>query len=115
MSHPTAVQLLEAVGLFLRQAEAALPGRLGFHAKVAGNVVAIVCRELAQDPDAAEARALAPFGGPAGVSAGLRSGALAPDDPALLSALTEAVVARLAVDNPRYPTLARLTASEESA
>ncbi|MFN7173647.1 MAG: DUF6285 domain-containing protein [Thermaurantiacus tibetensis] len=115
MSHPTAVQLLEAVGLFLREAEAALPGRLGFHAKVARNVVAIVCRELAQDPDSAEARALAAFGGPAAVSAGLRSGELAPDDPALLAALAEAVIARLAVDNPRYPTLARLRAPEDSS
>lgn len=108
MSHPSATELLAAVRLFLKEAEAALPGRLGFHARVAGNALAIVERELAADPDRAEAAALAPFGGPSGVCAGLRDGRLAPDDPALLDAMVRAAVARLAVDNPRYPTLARL-------
>ncbi len=110
MSHPSAVQLLEAVRLFLKEAEAALPPRLGFHARVAGNVLGIVSRELEADPDRAEAEALAAFGGAAAVCAGLRDGSLSPADPPLLAALTEAAVARLAVDNPRYPTLARLKA-----
>ncbi len=108
MSHPSARQLLEAVQLFLKEAEAALPQRLGFHAKVAGNVLAIVARELEADPDSAEQAALSAFGGAAGACAGLREGSLSPADPALLAALTRAAVARLDVDNPRYPTLARL-------
>jgi hypothetical protein len=108
MGHPDAGTLLAAVRLFLKEAEAALEGRLGFHARVAGNALAIVERELAQDPDAAEAAALAPFGGLQAVCAGLRSGALSPGDAALLAALRDAVLARLAVDNPRYATFARL-------
>ncbi len=108
MSHPTAVQLIEAVRLFLAEAEAALPGRLAFHARVAANVLGIVGRELEQAPDAAEAEALCAFGGASGVCAGLREGRLSPSDPALLAAVRQAVLARLAVDNPRYPTLARL-------
>ncbi|WP_448586731.1 DUF6285 domain-containing protein [Thermaurantiacus sp.] len=108
MGHPTNLQLIEAVRLFLKEAEAALPGRLGFHARVAGNALAIVARDLEADPDAAEAAALQPFGGVAGVCAGLRAGTLAPEDPALLAAIRAAVLARLAVDNPRYATFARL-------
>ncbi|MFQ3596406.1 MAG: DUF6285 domain-containing protein [Sphingomonadaceae bacterium] len=108
MSHPRAADLLEAVRLFLKEAEGALGGRLAFHAKVAGNVLGIVARELAQDPDAAEAQALAPFGGAKTVCEGLRSGRLSPADPVLVAAIREAALARLAVDNPRYPTFARL-------
>ena len=40
MSHPTATQLIEAVQLFLKEAEGELKGRLAFHAKVAGNALA---------------------------------------------------------------------------
>jgi hypothetical protein len=108
MSHPTAVQLLEAVQLFLKEAESQLSGRLAFHARVAANSLAIVARELAQDPDAAEAAALAPFGGATALCEGLRDGRLAPEHPALLKAIRQAALARLAVDNPRYATFARL-------
>ena len=108
MSHPTAEQLLAAVRLFLKEAEGQLTGRLAFHAKVAANSLAIVEREIAQDPDAAEAAALAPFGGASALCEGLRDGRLAPDDPVLLKAIRQALLARLAVDNPRYATFARL-------
>jgi hypothetical protein len=108
MSHPTATQLLEAVQLFLKEAEAALEGRLAFHAKVAANTLSIVTRELAQDPDSAEARALAPFGGVAATCQALRDGTLGPEDPVLLRAIREAALARLATDNPRYATYTRL-------
>jgi hypothetical protein len=108
MSHPTATALIEAVQLFLKEAEGALSGRLAFHAKVAGNVLGIVVRERAQDPDSAEARALAAFGGVSGTCEGLRDGRLDPSNPALLAAVREATLARLAVDNPRYTTFGRL-------
>jgi hypothetical protein len=108
MSHPTTTQLLEAVQLFLKEAGAALDGRLAFHARVAANTLAIVTRELAQDPDAAEAEALAPFGGVAAACRALRDGRLDPGDQALLRAVREAALARLGVDNPRYATYARL-------
>jgi hypothetical protein len=108
MSHLTAEQLLEAVRLFLKEAEGQLSGRLAFHAKVAANSLAIVEREIAQDPDGAEATALAPFGGATALCEGLRDGSLLAEDPALLRAIREAALARLAVDNPRYATFDRL-------
>jgi hypothetical protein len=108
MSHPTVAELLAAVHGFLKEAEGALSGRLAFHAKVAANTLAIVERELAQDPDSAEAAALAPFGGVAETCRRLRTGDLAPDDPALLAAIRTAALARLATDNPRYATFVRL-------
>ena len=43
---PSVSQLVDAVRLFLAEAETALSGRLAFHAKVAGNALAIVQREL---------------------------------------------------------------------
>ena len=108
MSHPTATQLIEAVQLFLKEAEGELKGRLAFHAKVAGNALAIVTRELAQQPDAAEQQALAPFGGADNLCETLRAGAIDPEEKALLKAVRQGVLARLAVDNPRYATFARL-------
>ncbi len=108
MSHPTAIELLQAVQLFLKEAEGALSGRLAFHARVAANSLAIVQRELAQDPDAAEAQALAPFGGVSALCTALRDGGIDPQDPALLKAIRQAALARLATDNPRYATFARL-------
>ena len=108
MSHPTAEQLLAAVRLFLKEAEGALSGRLAFHAKVAANSLAIVEREIAQNPDAAEAEALAPFGGAAALCEALRDGRIDPQDPAVLKAIRQAVLARLATDNPRYATFGRL-------
>lgn len=112
MSHPTSLQMLEAVQLFLKEAEGELKGRLAFHAKVAGNALAIVGRELAQQPDGAEARALEAFGGVAAVCEGLRDGRLDPSDPALLRAIRAAVLARCAVDNPRYASFTRLQQRE---
>lgn len=109
MSHPTATQLLEAVQLFLKEAEGELSGRLAFHAKVAANTAAIVARELQQAPDEAEAAAFAPFGGVKAACERLRAGRLSPEDPALLKAIRAGALARLAVDNPRYATFQRLT------
>ncbi|WP_199553549.1 DUF6285 domain-containing protein [Sandaracinobacteroides hominis] len=112
MSHPTAAQLIEAVQLFLKEAEGELTGRLAFHAKVAGNTLAIVNRELAQNPETTEAEALAPFGGVAAACEDLRNGRLDPSDKALLRAIRKGVLARCAVDNPRYASFTRLTERE---
>ena len=49
---PTAEELLEAVGEFLEHDVLPLEGRVGFHGRVARNVVDIVRRELAHGPDA---------------------------------------------------------------
>ena len=111
-----AATLLRAVADFLKSVEAELSGRSAFHAKVAGNALAIVAREIEQVPQAAERAALAAFlGHDSGVDAlraelcgRLRNGQLTPETPGLLEALTKAVIAKARVDNPRYSTLARL-------
>ena len=116
MGHPSAADLAEAVQAFLKQAEAGLTGREAFHAKVAGNALGIVVRELRQQPDAVERAELAALLGRDGrlpalrslMCEGLRDGALGHASPGLLDALIVATRARLAVDNPKYSTLSRL-------
>jgi hypothetical protein len=111
-----AAALVSAVADFLKSVETQLTGQAAFHAKVAANALGIVGRELAQHPQAAEAAALAGFlGHDAGLDGlraelcgRLRSGQLTPETPGLLEALTEAVLAKVAVDNPRYSTFKRL-------
>jgi hypothetical protein len=113
-----AAVLIEAVADFLRSIEGDLPGQKAFHAKVAANALAIVARELAQQPGAAEAMALGDFLGHraslaalrAELCGRLRTGQLTPETPGLPEALTTATLARVSVDNPRYSTLARLAA-----
>lgn len=111
-----AATLVEAVAAFLKSVEPALAGQQAFHAKVAGNALAIVARELALRPQAVEAAALGGFlGHDAGIDGlraelcgRLRAGQLTPETPGLLEALTAAVLAKVAVDNPKYSTLARM-------
>ena len=112
MSHPTAPQLLEAVQTFLKEAEGALSGRLAFHAKVASNVLGTVLRELEGKPDEVELAAFQPFGGVDAVCEGLRDGRIDPEDKAVQRAIRTAVLARIATDNPRYATYARLAERE---
>lgn len=115
--YPSAADLIEAVRAFLQEIEASLVGREAFHAKVAGNVLGIVERELRQGPDRVEAEALAGLLGRdaplaelrAGVCAALREGQMSVDTPGLLDGLTTATLAKLAVDNPRFSTYRRLT------
>jgi len=112
-----AVTLVTAAADFLKSIEGELSGRSAFHAKVAGNALAIVARELEQAPQAAERAALAGFIGHdasldalrAELCGRLRAGQLTPETPGLLEALTAAVIAKVKVDNPRYSTLARLS------
>ncbi len=111
------VALVEAVAAFLKGIEGQLSGQPAFHAKVAGNALGIVARELALQPQATERAALAGFlGHDAGLDAlraelcgRLRRGQLTPETPGLLAALQVATMAKVAVDNPRYATLQRLT------
>lgn len=111
-----AAMLVTAVADFIKTIEGELTGRNAFHAKVAVNALAIVARELEQAPQAAERAALAGFlGHDAGIDAlraeicgRLRVGQLTPETPGLLEALTAAVLAKVATDNPRYSTYARL-------
>ena len=118
--YPAAPDLIDAVQAFLRDVEARLSGREAFHAKVAGNVLGIVARELRQSPDAAEIAALGGLlhsSAPldvlrAGLCERLRDGSMDADTPGLLDALTVATLANLAADNPRFSTFQRLTEAQ---
>ena len=111
---PTAAELVAAVADFLeREAAPALEGRVSFHAKVAANALRIVQRELGSGAAAAEAARLRELTGADGDPAALnsllaqriRTGELPADDPALRAHLVRSVLTRIAVDNPRYPSL----------
>ena len=115
--HPDAAELIAAVRGFLASVESRLSGREAFHAKVAGNVLAIVERELRQQPETVERDALAALlGHDADVAllrtelcAALREGRIDVETPGLVDALIEATLAKLAVDNPKFSTFRRLT------
>lgn len=116
---PTAAELVAAVADFLeRKAVPQLTdSHTAFHAKVAVNALRIVERELRAGPDLAErARLLALCGDRVAADADLNTlnralcalisdGRIATDDPALLEHLQRSVQARLAIDNPKYPSL----------
>lgn len=118
---PTAAELIAAVAGFLeRKVAPQLEGQTAFHAKVAINALHIVMRELAEGDaaNAAEAARLATLTG-VSADAGLRaqnqalcaridSGTIALDEPGLRAHLLASVRARLAIDNPKYPSLAAL-------
>ena len=113
-----ATTLIEAVQLFLAELEPELTGRRAFHAKVAGNALAIVARELAQAPQAQEQALLAGVMGRdaplddlrADLCDQLRNGTMV-ESAGLVDALLAVALAKCAVDNPRYATFKRLAAS----
>ncbi len=106
---PTAVELLEAVREFLVE-QAASPaegrGRLGFHARVAANAVAIVERELGlragQEPAHAAGLARLGVASEAELAAAIRRGALDERMDEVIAVVRQTVAARLAVANPAY-------------
>lgn len=105
--HPTASELLVAVGEYLR--DEVLPrtdGRLSFHARVAANVVDTVERELRlggdQERRHRDRLAALGFSTQAELAAALRAGTVNPDDPAVLAVVRAAVTDRLLVANPGY-------------
>lgn len=116
---PTADELLEALGEYLTDDLAPRVGGADtFHLRVAGNVLGMVRREMAEGA-ALDERTAARFSGVLGKAGPLpeltadlcnaiRSGDIAPDDPALLDALKEAAADRLAIDNPRYAAYRRV-------
>ena len=115
--HPSAADLIDSVRGFLAEVEPKLSGREAFHAKVAGNVLALVERELRQQPERVEAGALGRLLGHDGPLAELRAETcdalrerrIGPETPGLLEALIEATLGRLAVDNPKFSTFRRFT------
>lgn len=103
---PTVGELLDAVGEHLGEVRDGVGGRLGFHARVAGNVVAMIRREveLGADQAAAHRARLDRLGvvDDVELAAAIRSGAM----DGRLGEVTEAVRCsvrdKLAVSNPGY-------------
>jgi aminoglycoside phosphotransferase (APT) family kinase protein len=103
---PTAAELLDAVGEYLVEVRDGVEGRLGFHARVAGNVVATVRRELELGPARREAHAarLAALGvaDDAELAAAIRSGTVDDRLDEVTAAVRGSVRDKLAVANPGY-------------
>jgi hypothetical protein len=113
---PTAAELVVAVADFLDdEIRPALEGRLAFHARVAVNALRIVERELTSGAEVAaaeRARLRALTGGDgdlhelnALLSERIRAGELSIEDSALRDHLIRSVLARIAIDNPGYPSI----------
>lgn len=104
---PTAAQLVEAVREFVEgDVMASAEGRVRFHARVAGKVLAIVERELAAGDrparDHAAALAGLGYGTDADLATAIRSGALDDRTAEVTAVVRRAVDAKLAVANPTY-------------
>ncbi|WP_245641821.1 DUF6285 domain-containing protein [Nonomuraea candida] len=105
---PSAAQLVAAVRDFLQtDVLPAVEGRARYHTRVAVNVLGMVEREIRLGPEQAERHAarLAELGvaDDAELAAAIRQGRVT-DDAALLTALEQAVRAKLEVSNPAYLT-----------
>ncbi|MBS1836732.1 MAG: phosphotransferase family protein [Actinobacteria bacterium] len=103
---PTAAELLDAVGEYLVEVRDGVDGRVGFHARVAANVVAIVRREIELGPaqDVAHRSRLASLGvaDDAELAASIRSGAVDDRMDEVVAAVRASVRDKLAVSNPGY-------------
>jgi hypothetical protein len=112
ITHPRTEELVEAVALWLEQIRPTLDPRDAFLARVAGNALGTIRRELTQGP-AAEAAAvklmadlLGHEGGFAALNAELcariRAGELTVETAGLLPALALMAKDQLAIDQPTY-------------
>lgn len=115
---PTVPELVEAVREFLEnEVQPALEGSVAFHTRVAVNVLKIVERELATGAAlrADERKRLLALLGHEGdldelaneLIEGIRAGAMSVDTPGLADHLRATVMAKLAIDNPRYKSYQR--------
>jgi hypothetical protein len=124
-NRPTANELLEAVGGYLKSE--VLPGLSGnakYHLQVALNAVAILGREIAsaaQFDDAERARLIALLKGSGTreelnrlLCLKIRDRDLSYRDPNLIDHLMQTATAKLAIDNPKYATYARALAAQSS-
>lgn len=117
---PRAPELIEAVREFLERILPELKGHSAFHGRVAANVLDIVKRELELAPttDAVEHARLRALLGTDGTLDELNrllcqriaSGEMPLDAPGLVEHLRETTLAKLAVDQPRYPGYRRALA-----
>ena len=118
VTHPKTEELVQAVALWIDQIRPSLDPRNAFLARVAGNVLSVVERELTQGP-AAEARAVAAMADLLGHTEGegegadfaalnhelcarIRAGHLTVETPGLLEALGAMARDQLAIDQPKY-------------
>lgn len=108
ITHPTAQALVEGVATWLPLDGSASP----FSLRVARNALAIAARDLALSP-AADARAIDRMRALLGRDGTrddldvalvevIRTGATAPDDPALVAHLKACALDALAIDQPKY-------------
>jgi len=113
---PSTAELVEAVRGFIETVAApALSGHAAFHARVAANVLAIVARELADGPAAAEAEtarleALLGLEGSRdalnrALCTALREGRITLATPGLREHLWATAIAKVAIDQPGYSGL----------
>ena len=112
ISHPKTEELVESVALWLEQIRPTLDPRNAFLARVAGNALATVRREITEGP-AAEARAVAAMAGVLGHDGDyetlnaelcdrIRAGELTVQTNGLLAALRVMAMDQLAIDQPSY-------------
>ena len=112
ISHPKTEELVQSVALWLEQIRPTLDPRNAFLARVAGNALATIERELTLGPQA-EATAVARMAQVLGRSGGfaelnaelcerIRAGELTVATPGLLEALHVIAFDQLAIDQPRY-------------
>ena len=111
---PTVSELVGSVREYLERDVMSVAGRVGFHARVAARVLAMVERELALGPDQGRAVAtrLAGLLGTAGtirdltveLARRIRAGEIATTDRATLDAVRATIRSKLAVTDPDYVT-----------
>jgi aminoglycoside phosphotransferase (APT) family kinase protein len=106
---PTTPELITAVTEFLRNSMmGSSDPAIGFHARVAANVLDIVGREMSYGrvQQERQRQRLAELGvlSESELALAIRGGTIAADDPAVLGAVRAAVTDRLLVANPRYLT-----------
>lgn len=101
---PTAAELVAAVADFLDGDVRATGGQIGFHARVAANVLRIVERELrdSSEDSAREALTVLGFSDESALARAIRDGQLDDRPDEVLESLTTLVRHRLSIDHPGY-------------
>ena len=123
---PRGVDILEAVSRLMReQLIPKLPPDAVFQARVAANAVDLVVRELPtgerlEAESHGRLRALLGRDGPlreleAALSARIREGGIALDDPALMEHLWSTTMAKMSIDQPAYASYRRELAARGGA
>lgn len=104
-ARPTAAELVAAVAMFLEtDVRAACGGQVGFHARVAANVLRIVERELLCETASSVQDALTSLGvaDEAELTDAIRAGDLDDRTEDVMSCLRLLVAHRLSIDHPGY-------------